>query len=129
MQRKTYYIRLLLLSLWCCPIGIQSQSTNMVDPLATKQTKALYNNLIQIKEQGILYGHQDDVAYGVKWTAEPGRSDVKEVAGSYPAVYGWDISKIGKYPFNIDSVDFKMMQQWIMGKPTNGVGSIPLAGI
>ena len=98
MQRKTNYILLPFLLLGCLPYWIQSQSIKIVDPLATKQTKALYQNLLQIKGQGILYGHQDDLAYGVKWTAESGRSDVKEVAGSYPAVYGWDISKIGQSP-------------------------------
>jgi len=40
------------------------------------------------------FGHQDDLAYGVEWSAERGGSDVKEVAGDYPAVYGWEASGI-----------------------------------
>ena len=42
----------------------------------------------------LFIGHHDDLAYGTTWRGEPGRSDVKETAGSYPAVYGWDVSRL-----------------------------------
>ena len=88
-------------------------SSEPVDKEATSQTKALFHNLKSIGSEGILFGHQDDLAYGVYWKDEPGRSDVKDASGSYPAVFGWDISKIGQRPFNIDSVDFEKMKGWI----------------
>jgi mannan endo-1,4-beta-mannosidase len=84
-----------------------------VDKEASPQTKALFRNLITIGDEGILFGHQDDLAYGVYWKDMPGRSDVRDASGSYPAVFGWDISKIGQRPFNIDSVDFEKMKNWI----------------
>jgi mannan endo-1,4-beta-mannosidase len=59
-----------------------------------------------------MFGHQDDLAYGVGWKRQTGRSDVKDVTGSYPAVFGWDVSKLGR-PFNIDSVNFEDMKRWI----------------
>ena len=90
-----------------------SSSPEPVDKEASPHTKALFNNLITIGDEGILFGHQDDLAYGVYWKDEPGRSDVKDASGSYPAVFGWDISKIGQRPFNIDSVDFEKMKGWI----------------
>jgi mannan endo-1,4-beta-mannosidase len=84
-----------------------------VDIKATKETKALYANLKKIKEEGILFGHQDALAYGVHWKGDKKRSDVKDVCGSYPAVYGWDIAWVGNSPYNIDTVDFKKMKKWI----------------
>ncbi len=96
----------------------------LVDPKATKQTKALYFNLKNLSEKAVLFGHQDDLAYGIGWRAEPGRSDIKEVSGAYPAVYGWEISKIGA-SMNIDSVDFKNMIGWIKeGYQRGGINTI-----
>lgn len=83
-----------------------------IDKKASNETVALYSNLHKIPEKGVLFGHQDDVAYGVGWKAEPGRSDVKDVCGSYPALYGWDVSKLGN-TFNIDTVNFEKMKVWI----------------
>ncbi len=85
------------------------------DPNATAETRALFANLHRLAPQAILYGHQDDLAYGVSWWAEPGRSDVKEVTGSYPAVYGWELGKLEHgAERNLDSVRFEDMRQWII---------------
>ncbi len=85
-----------------------------VDSQATKATKALYYNLKKYAKQHILFGHQDALAYGVKWKDwHKSRSDVKDVCGTHPAVYGWDLSKLGKYSHNIDTVDFEQMKEWI----------------
>ncbi len=83
-----------------------------IDKKATKKTKALYANLQLISSQGVLFGHQDDLAYGIGWKGDEGRSDVKDVCGSYPALYGWDVGKLGN-SVNIDSVDFDKMKAWI----------------
>ena len=63
----------------------------LIDSQATPETKALYQNLAVIAPQATLFGHQSTLAYGYNWKLEAGRSDVKEVTGSYPAVYGWDV--------------------------------------
>jgi mannan endo-1,4-beta-mannosidase len=96
-----------------------------VDTNITTEGKALFLNLKNVSKQGIMFGHQDDLAYGVHWIAEDGRSDVKEAGGAYPAVFGWDISKIGQRPYNIDSVDFEKMKGWIIqGYQMGGVITI-----
>lgn len=66
----------------------------LVDPRATAATRALFVNLRRLSGTGTLFGHENDLAYGVHWRDEPGRSDVKETAGSYPAVYGWDVNTL-----------------------------------
>ncbi|MCB0594367.1 MAG: beta-mannosidase [Lewinellaceae bacterium] len=86
-----------------------------VDPGATKKTKALYANLREISSGHILFGHQDDLAYGVGWKEWPEtRSDVKDVCGRYPAVFGWDLGKLGKGDKNIDTVRFAFMRNWML---------------
>ena len=67
---------------------------DLVDPDATDETRALYANLRQLAPDHVLFGHQDDLAYGVEWWDEEGRSDVMEVTGSYPAVYGWELGDL-----------------------------------
>ena len=68
----------------------------LVDKKATPETQKLYKNLQALTQKGILFGHQDDLAYGVKWRYEEGRSDVKDVTNDYPAVYGWDLAGLEK---------------------------------
>ncbi len=84
------------------------------DPLATKETINLYNNLGKLLQKGIMFGHQDDVAYGIGWKYVPGKSDVKELVNDYPAVYGWELGNIEHdLPYNIDSVPFDKMRGYI----------------
>ncbi|HYD51310.1 MAG TPA: glycosyl hydrolase [Gemmatimonadaceae bacterium] len=65
-----------------------------IDADATAETRALFQNLRALAGRGILFGHEGSLAYGVHWRYEPGRSDVRETAGSYPAVYGWDVNML-----------------------------------
>ncbi|MEL7160973.1 MAG: glycosyl hydrolase, partial [Bacteroidota bacterium] len=43
----------------------------------------------------------------------PWRSDVKDVCGQHPAVFGWEIGHLGRKNLNLDDVDFGRMQQWM----------------
>ncbi len=89
-------------------------NAQLIDGNATSETVALYQNLKTISSQGYIFGHQDDDAYGVGWRAKSGRSDVKEVTGSFPGLHGWDIGKIElSHKDNLDSVNFKKMLKWI----------------
>jgi mannan endo-1,4-beta-mannosidase len=84
------------------------------DKQATKETVHLYHNLKKLVSKGFMFGHQDDLAYGVNWRYKDGRSDVKEAAGDYPAVYGWDLGNIENgEAANLDAVPFKKMRQFI----------------
>ena len=96
------------------------------DKMATKRTVSLYQNLKKLLDKGIMFGHQDDLAYGVNWRYIPGRSDVKELTGEYPAVYGWELGNIEHgLPYNLDSVPFDKMKQYIrQGYERGGVITI-----
>jgi mannan endo-1,4-beta-mannosidase len=93
---------------------------SQIDQKATRETKALYANLKRMQKQGVLFGHQDGLAYGLnrdstRWMGEENRSDVKAVSGEFPAVIGWDL---GKMEFdsarNLDGVPFELMKKRIV---------------
>lgn len=81
----------------------------LVDRNATEQTAALFYNLKKISKTNILFGHQDDTKRGVEnattdWANEQhlpavsrDRSDVKDVSGAYPVVYGHDFLHIADF--------------------------------
>jgi mannan endo-1,4-beta-mannosidase len=94
---------------------LQAQRSLLVDTQATKRTEALFLNLQNTIAKGeLLFGHQDDLAYGVGWREKPGGSDVKAVCGDYPAVYGWELGNLEhNEPNNLDSVNFNNMKTWI----------------
>jgi mannan endo-1,4-beta-mannosidase len=100
------------------------------DSRATKETRYLYANLKKLVSKGILFGHQDDLAYGVGWKYVEGKSDIKEVTGDYPAVYGWELGNIEHdLPYNLDSVPFDKMRGFIkQGYEKGGVITISWHG-
>jgi mannan endo-1,4-beta-mannosidase len=93
----------------------QSSVFELADKNATAETRALYQNLKAVSAKGYLFGHQDDLAYGVNWRYEKDRSDVKDVCGDYPALYGWDLGGLERNAGdkNLDGVPFKKMRQFI----------------
>lgn len=107
---------IILFSLVSCNRDVRSPAQEVVlaDPDATEETRALFIHLDRIRHDHVLFGHQDALAYGVHWIDEPGRSDVKEVTGSYPAVYGWELGdlELGAVK-NLDNVNFESMRDWI----------------
>ncbi len=85
-----------------------------VDKNATIETSNLLGNLKKQINKGIIFGHQDDLAYGVGWKYEKDRSDVKDVTGEYPGLYGWELAGLEKdSKINIDSVPFDKMREFI----------------
>lgn len=85
------------------------------NPSATRETVNLYQNLKKLSAKGFMFGHQDDLAYGVNWRYKPGNSDVKSVVDDYPAVYGWDLGGIElNQENNLDGIPFKKMRQFII---------------
>jgi hypothetical protein len=105
---------------------LSAQGDLPADKNATKETIRLYNNLKRLANKGFMFGHQDALAYGVGWKYEEGRSDIKDVTGDYPAVYGWELGRLEiDKPVNLDSVPFKKMQQLIkQGYERGGVITI-----
>jgi mannan endo-1,4-beta-mannosidase len=79
----------------------------LADGQATPETRALYANLRQLTGEHVLFGHHDALAYGKNWddstsTRQLGRSDVKGVTGSHPALVGFDVLS---YKEGVDSVN------------------------
>jgi mannan endo-1,4-beta-mannosidase len=103
---------LLIVSLSSC---VNAQSTDMPsDADATRETINLYRNLKKSATKGFLFGHQDDLAYGVHWKYQKDSSDVKGVTGDYPALYGWDLGGTeSNSDKDIDGVPFKSERQFI----------------
>lgn len=93
------------------------------DKKATIETVELFTTLNSRMENGIMLGHQDDLAYGNKWYGEPGRSDVKAVCGDYPAVFGWNIGNLETDSvYNSDSISFAKLRSYIkLVNKINGV--------
>ncbi len=95
-------------------INITAQAVLPADKHATPETVNLYNNLKKNLNNGVMIGHQDDLAYGVNWKYEDGRSDIKDVSGDYPAVFGFELGRIElDHAVNLDSVPFDKMRGFI----------------
>ncbi|PRY53966.1 mannan endo-1,4-beta-mannosidase [Arcticibacter pallidicorallinus] len=102
---------LALLSLGICR-GASAQ--RLADNKASAETQKLFGNLFRLKDEKILFGHQDALAYGYGWKYEDNRSDIKDITGEHPALYGWDIGGIEHgSQVNIDSVPFSKMKDFI----------------
>jgi mannan endo-1,4-beta-mannosidase len=88
-------------------------ATKSADETAQTLNDILFEQLKSVGDNGVLYGHQDDLAYGVTWAYEDGRSDTKETAGDYPALFGWELGAIELgHPVNLDSVPFDKMRDF-----------------
>ena len=105
---------------------VSNTNLSLSDKKATPETVSLYKKLNQLVQKGYLFGHQDDLAYGVNWKYEAGRSDIKDVVGDYPAVYGWDLAGLEKDSANnIDGIPFAKMKQYIEeGHERGGITTI-----
>jgi hypothetical protein len=108
----------------------KEKKASLADDKASRETENLYKNLKKVINRGFMVGHQDDLAYGVNWKYEIGRSDIKDVTGDYPAVYGWELGhlEIGSER-NLDSVPFDKMKDFIYeGYKRGGVITISWHG-
>ncbi len=95
-------------------VKICAQQNLPADKHATPETINLYRNLQKSRQKGVLFGHQDDYAYGVNWKYEAGRSDVKEVAGDYPGVLGCELGRIElDWSKDLDGVPFDSTRAYI----------------
>ncbi len=102
---------LIPLCLFAC---LQLNAQECADKQVSPETKALFKNLHRLSGKKILFGHQDDPAYGVGWKYEDGRSDIRDVTGEFPAVYGFDLGRIELgQDHNLDAVPFIKTKQYI----------------
>jgi mannan endo-1,4-beta-mannosidase len=97
MKQIFYFLMLLSIS----TASFSQTKMKLIDPLATKETKALFSNLHKLSQNHILFGHQHATEYGHGWVGDENRSDVKSVTGSHPAVIGVDFSGLSGRPENM----------------------------
>ena len=78
------------------------------DPKATAEAVKLYQKMLSLQDKGLMFGHQDAFAYGTSWYATEDRSDVKDVCGDHPAIFGWELGhlELGDQ-YSLDSVYFE----------------------
>ena len=95
----------------CNPTQETGSEFKLSDPQASSIASALFNNLQKLSADHVLVGHQDALAYGMGWKGEEFRTDINDVLGDHPAVFGWDLGHIGDAN-NIDDVPFEDMAKW-----------------
>ena len=74
--------------------SVQVSTSDLIDELATRETKYLYQNLQELASDHLIYGMHDATGYGVGWSNNNDRSDVRDVCGSYPGMFSWDIMSL-----------------------------------
>jgi mannan endo-1,4-beta-mannosidase len=93
------------------------------DSKATPETVKLYQKMMKLQHEGLMFGHQDAFAYGTTWYAEEDRSDVKDVCGDHPAIIGWELGHLElDKPYSLDSVYFENIRKGIIR--ANKMGAI-----
>lgn len=97
--------------------GPQKLELNDSERTATREASARLRGILRklARDSKIAFGHEDATAYGVGWSGDENRSDVKSVCGSHPAVRGWDVFGIEKGARqNGDGVHFDLMRARIV---------------
>ncbi len=120
-------IVLLFLGVFSCKPLYDSEykKPKLVDGKATRALKEMHKKLYYVSKRGFAIGHQDATSYGIGWKQAdfPGqpKSDVNDMVNDFPAVYGFDISKIEiSQVNNIDGVPFETMKASIIDAHKKG---------
>src|SRR5664279_718059 len=109
---KTLRLAVIFMAFALCSFG--QKLPVPADKKATKETTALFQSLFELKNKGVMYGHQDDLMYGYSWWHEKDRSDTKDAVGDYPAVAGFELGHIELgSDRSLDSVSFDQMKEQI----------------
>jgi len=87
-----------------------------VDDSMVYSAKILLQNLHEMKGPRFMYGMHDATGYGVNWSGDDDRSDVKDVSGSYPAFFSWDANGVVRNQ-SIDRLSYRI-------KTSNDLGAV-----
>jgi mannan endo-1,4-beta-mannosidase len=80
------------------PVPIDPQ-VDLADPDATPETRSLFAYLRDVDDQGVLFGHQEDLYFGESFPEQDGTSsDVLTATGDHPAVIGFDTLETAGMP-------------------------------
>jgi mannan endo-1,4-beta-mannosidase len=108
------YLNLLLLLTIIALCSFIEKLPVPADKKATKETVRLFQSLYELKNKGVMYGHQDDLMYGSTWWYQKDRSDTRDFTGDYPAVAGFELGhlELGNER-SLDSVSFAQIAEQI----------------
>jgi len=98
--------------------SVISQLDDLIDFKATKETRYLYENLKKYAPDKLLFGMHDATGYGVGWSNNDNRSDVKDVCGTYPAVFSWDANSF------FDNTDLSSFEYRLLLGYENGINTL-----
>ncbi|UII80362.1 glycoside hydrolase family 26 protein [Flagellimonas sp. CMM7] len=112
------YIVLLLYTFMSCKSALRSSSEHieLSDKNADKEVGYLMARIKEVSKTGYAFGHQDATAYGIGWKNDGAqeKSDVNEVAGDFPGVYGFELGHLELgHTQNLDTVNFELMANLI----------------
>jgi hypothetical protein len=114
-MKKLVMLTAAVMLLTACP-SKQEKRPVSADPAASIETVNMLAGLKAATEKGIMFGHQDDLSYGIGWIYPGDESDVRKVTGDWPAVYGMDLGDIEhRASVNLDSVPFDHMKTFVSG--------------
>jgi mannan endo-1,4-beta-mannosidase len=69
----------------------RARRVRIVDDCATRETRALFQYMLDLQGQGVMFGHEHTLTDGFTFdTFTEETSDVEATVGDYPAVFGWD---------------------------------------
>ncbi len=112
-MKKLIILTAALMLLGACQSKL-AERPGPADAAATAETVKMLARLKAATEQGIMFGHQDDLSYGIGWVYPDGESDVRRVTGDWPAVCGMDLGDIEhRAAVNLDSVPFDDMKAFV----------------
>ncbi len=112
------YIILIMFSFLSCKSVLRSsaEQIELSDMNADENAKYLMVRIKEIAKTGYAFGHQDATAYGIGWKndGELYKSDVNEVTGDFPGVYGFELGHLELgHTQNLDTVNFQLMAKLI----------------
>ena len=64
-------------------IGSAQNPINLIEKDRSELTQQLYNKLLNVKGEGVFFGMQDAIGYGVGWNNDNNSSDIEKVTGDY----------------------------------------------
>ena len=94
--------------------GAQKNS-NAATESETTAAQQLFSRMDTLRQQGYMFGHQDDPMYGLTWAYDKDSSDVKNTCGDYPAVMGFELGGIEMGDAkSLDSVPFSRITEEVV---------------
>ena len=112
---RVYIIELcIILICMSCSHKQQLSETCTVDDKLVISGKHMYEHLLAMSGKATMFGHQDAGVYGHGWMYITGKSDIKDVCGAAPAVYGWELGhlELGD-SISLDSIFFNKIREGI----------------